>query len=91
MVGSLTSASEQAVAAIKVLLYVGPVAVYVLWLGLVNSQARPKLVKARDDFLITTLAFCPFAVAPVVGLARAGYGWGAASVAAVRRPVSPSV
>ncbi|MFH0982077.1 MAG: hypothetical protein V2A79_11105 [Planctomycetota bacterium] len=80
VIGDMGSAGEQVLAAIKVLLYVGPVAVYVLWLGLVNSQATPKLVKIRDDFVIMTVAFFPLVVAPVVSLAHAGYRW--ASVAA---------
>lgn len=80
MIGSIGNVSEQAAAALSVLLYVGPVAVYAMWLGLVNSQAAPKVITARDDFVIMTVAFCPFVVAPVVGLVHAGYGW--ASVAA---------
>jgi hypothetical protein len=83
MVGDMGSTLEQAAAALKVLLYVGPIAVYVLWLGLVNSQAKPKLVSARDDFVVMSIALCPFASAPLVGLARAGYGWLGVAVLAV--------
>ncbi len=74
MIGDGGSISEQAFSAFRVLLYVGPIAVYALWLGLVNSQAVPKLVKARDDFMVMTIAFWPFALEPVVGLVRAGHG-----------------
>ena len=80
MISNMGTVSEQAAAALSVLLYVGPVAVYALWLGLVNSQATPKVITARDDFVSMTVAFCPFVVAPIVGLAHAGYGW--ASIAA---------
>lgn len=83
MIGDVGNASEQAFSAIKVLLYVGPVAVYVIWLGLVNSQAAPRLVSARDDFLILTVAFWPFVAAPVVGLVRAGHTWAGVTTAGV--------
>lgn len=75
------TANEQTLSVVKVLLYVGPVAVYILWLGLLNSQATPKLIKARDDFLVMTVAFLPFVVAPVVSLACAGYEWAGVSAA----------
>ncbi len=83
MIGDITNTSAQAEAAIRVLLYLGPVAVYALWLGLVNSQAVPKLVTARDDFVFMTVALCPLAMAPLIGLARAGYGWGCVVMFAV--------
>jgi hypothetical protein len=65
---------ERALAAIEVLVLVGPVAVYVLWLGLVNSRPTPRLIRLREDFLTLTVAIVPFVAAPMVRLVRAGQG-----------------
>ncbi|MCK4658501.1 MAG: hypothetical protein KAV82_03175 [Phycisphaerae bacterium] len=83
MIGEIGNASEQAAAAVKVLLYVGPVAGYVLWIALVNSHGTPKAVRAQDDFLAMTVAFCPFVAAAVLSLLRAGYGWAAVATVAL--------
>lgn len=54
---------------------VGPVAVYFLVLGLVNSHARPCLVSTRSDFVALTAVLLPLLLWPVPDLIRAGlYG-----------------
>ena len=83
MIGEYASTVEQAFSAVKVLLYVGPVAVYVLWLGLVSSQARPRMVRAREDFMALTVVFLPALVAVIGGFVRGGYAWTALAATAL--------
>ncbi len=57
---------------LKVLLTLGPVAVYFLILGLVNSRAHPCLVSTRTDFALLVFAFGPLIVMPLWVLAAHG-------------------
>jgi hypothetical protein len=68
-------AAGQVILVLKLLLFVGPVAVYFIALGLVNSQATPKIINARSDFLALTVALCPLLFWPIPSLIRAGLGW----------------
>lgn len=55
---------------------VGPLAVYFLILGLVNSHARPFLMTSRADFLALTSVLLPVLIWPVPDFIRAGlYLW----------------
>lgn len=56
----------------EVVIALGPLAVYFLGLGLVNSQPRPCLVNARADFVWLTLAFLPVIAVPCVAAAQRG-------------------
>jgi hypothetical protein len=60
----------------------GPVAIYFLGLGLVNSQARPLLISARRDFTLLAGAFLPLILVPAAALARSGHAYPAAGVLA---------
>lgn len=64
--------AERVIFVLQVILALGPLAVYFLGLGLVNSQSRPHMANARSDFLILTIAFVPVIVLPVVSLVRQG-------------------
>jgi hypothetical protein len=55
--------------------FAGPLAVYFLFLGLVNSHARPYLVSARADFASLAIVASPLLVAPMPTLMQAGLGW----------------
>lgn len=66
------NATETAIFVLKILLTLGPVAVYFLILGLVNSQARPCLVSARADFALLALVFVPVMALPLFVLAGLG-------------------
>ena len=65
--------TDQVVFVLQVILAVGPLAVYFLGLGLVNSQSRPVLVDARSDFLVLAVAFVPLIVCPLIGLLARGF------------------
>ena len=65
--------TEQAVEAMRLLVYIAPVALYLLVLGLVHSQATATLIDARSDFIALTAVFYPLLVLPVPGLVRAGF------------------
>jgi hypothetical protein len=70
---SINGPTEQAVEAMRLLIYVAPVALYLLVLGLVHSQATATLIDARSDFVALTAVFYPLLVLPVPGLVRSGY------------------
>lgn len=74
---------DQAVFVLRLVLTLGPLAVYFLGLGLVNSQARPCVVRSRPDFVVLTIAFVPVVVAPVVMLIEQGLLWLAAGAIVV--------
>ena len=63
---------DQVISAVQLTLALGPLAVYFLGLGLVNSRAQPCLVRARADFVVLALALLPAIIAPVVGFVEAG-------------------
>jgi hypothetical protein len=69
------SSHEQAVFFLRVVINIAPVAVYFLALGLVNTQARPRLVSGRSDFIALTLVFIPVLVWPVPILIASGLWW----------------
>jgi len=54
---------------------VGPVAIYFLTLGLVNSHSRPYLVSSRSDFVSLSIVLAPLLVLPVPLLAQAALWW----------------
>jgi hypothetical protein len=60
---------------LQVILAVGPLAVYFLGLGLVNSQGHPVMVNARADFTLLTIAFFPLIIIPVIGLIGQNLAW----------------
>jgi len=64
--------TDTAVFVLKIVLALGPLAVYFLALGLVNSQARPCLLRARTDFTLLAVAFVPVIAAPVQMLIEHG-------------------
>lgn len=68
-------AFTQVIFLLQVVINLAPIAVYFLVLGLVNSQARPRLVDARSDFLALTLVFVPLMVWPVPFLLSNGLWW----------------
>lgn len=72
--------TDQVVFVFKLVLALGPLAVYFLGLGLVNSQAHPLLIRARVDFVLLAIAFVPVVTAPLVGLVEHGWGWFATGV-----------
>ena len=74
------NSADQIVFVLQVVLALGPMAVYFLALGLVNSQARPCLVRARSDFIVLTIAFVPLVVWPILTLVRYGHPWLATTV-----------
>jgi len=65
--------TDQAVFVLRVLLAVGPLAVYFLGLGLVNSQARPCMINARADFTLLVIVFLPVILFPAFVLIE--HGW----------------
>lgn len=76
--------NDQAVFVLKLILALGPLAVYFLGLGLVNSQARPRMVNARADFILLTVAFVPLIAMPMWVLIEHGHlAWVGTVIAAV--------
>src|SRR4030095_5258207 len=76
------NATDQVVFVLQIILVMGPLAVYFLGLGLVNSQARPSLVNARADFVLLTIAFLPIFIGPVLFLIQHNCLWIAGGVLA---------
>lgn len=64
--------ADQVVFVLQLILVLGPLAVYFLGLGLVNSQAHPCLVNARGDFVVLAIAFIPIILAPLIMLVQHG-------------------
>ena len=80
----MVDSGDQVVFVLQVALALGPLAVYFLGLGLVNSQAKPVLASARADFILLTTAFAPVICWPTIALVQQGrLGMAAAVVAAV--------
>jgi len=78
------NSTDQVMFILQVILAVGPLAVYFLGLGLVNSQGHPVMVNSRADFTLLTIAFLPMIIMPVIGLVGSGLAWlGLAIVVAV--------
>ena len=76
------NSADHVIFVLQVVLAVGPLAVYLLTLGLVNSQARPCLVTSRADFTLLAVAFVPVIVWPVVTLVRSEHVFLAAGAVA---------
>jgi hypothetical protein len=74
--------SDQVVFVLQLVLALGPLAVYFLGLGLVNSQAHPCMVPARTDFVVLATALIPMVMGPVLALVQFG-GWWPAFLAAL--------
>jgi hypothetical protein len=74
------NSSDQVTFVLQLVLALGPLAIYFLGLGLVNSQAHPCMVPARTDFVVLTVAVVPMVMGPVVALVDLG-GWWPAFVA----------
>jgi hypothetical protein len=70
---------DNAVLTLKVIGTVAPIAVYFLTLGVVNSQACPRLVSGRWDFIILTGIFLPALFWPVAAI-HSSMGWQAVLV-----------
>jgi len=68
-------ASDQVVFVLQLVLALGPLAVYFLGLGLVNSQAHPCMVPARTDFVVLTTALIPLVMGPVLAMVEFGGWW----------------
>jgi len=88
------SAFDQVIVILKLACFVGPVAVYFVTLGLVNSQATPRMLTARGDFLALSVALLPILLSPIPWLVANGWAWliplaGLAAVAAWRRLLPP--
>jgi hypothetical protein len=66
---------EQAIFLLKVMINIAPIAVYFLVLGLLNSQAQPRIVSGQRDFVVLTLVFVPMLVWPVPFLVANGFWW----------------
>jgi len=67
------NSADQVLFVLQLILVIGPLAVYFLGLGLVNSQANPCLVNARVDFVVLTTAFIPVILGPMVLLIQHGH------------------
>ena len=53
------SSADEVVFVLRLALALGPLAIYFLGLGLVNSSARPCVVRARADFVVLAIAVVP--------------------------------
>ncbi len=65
---------QNTILALKVILTIAPIAGYFLVLGVVNSQASPRLVSGRRDFLLLTGTFLPILFWPMAAVWNA-FGW----------------
>lgn len=59
---------QSAILTLKVILTIAPIAGYFLTLGVVNSQACPRLVSGRRDFLVLTGTFLPIVFWPLAAM-----------------------
>lgn len=64
--------ADQVILVLQIVLTMGPIAVYFLTLGLFSSQAYPRLVSERSDFVLLGLAFVPVICWPLVSLVTTG-------------------
>jgi hypothetical protein len=60
---------------LQLLVNLGPLAVYFIILGLVNSQRHPRLLSCRADFVTLTVVFLPVLLWPVPFLVTHGWWW----------------
>ncbi len=59
----------------QILILVGPIAAYLIVLGLLNSQPAPILIDARKDFLILAAALGPLLFHPAWTVIQLGQAW----------------
>lgn len=64
--------ADQVILVLQIVLTIGPIAVYFLTLGLFSSQACPRLVSERADFVLLGTAFVPVICWPLISLVTAG-------------------
>ncbi len=75
---------EQVVFVLELTVAVGPLAVYFLALGLLNSRPCPYLIGLRADFSFLSIAFFPVLMVPLAALAVHGrFGFWMVGLAAV--------
>ncbi len=74
--------ADQVVFVLQLILALGPLALYFLALGLVNSQSHPCLINARVDFVLLAVAFLPVMIGPMLLLIEHGHALIAAGVVA---------
>ena len=74
------NSADEVVFVLQLSLTLGPLAIYFLGLGLVNSRAHPCVVNARGDFLVLSIAVFPVIIWPVIVLVELGQLWFAAGV-----------
>lgn len=67
--------AESVIRVLQLLLNLGPLALYFLVLGFINSQRRPRLVSSRTDFLSLTVVFLPLLIWPLPFLVTHGWWW----------------
>src|SRR5690554_989144 len=60
---------------LMLVLCIGPVAVYFLTLGLVNSHSRPWMISSRSDFVSLTVVLIPLLIWPLPILANERHWW----------------
>ena len=70
---------DSAILTLKVIGTIAPIAIYFLTLGVINSQASPRLVSGRWDFIILTGMFLPALFWPL-GSLSSSIGWKAVLV-----------
>lgn len=68
----MLAGSYQAVDVLMLVGSVGPIALYFLILGLVNSHSRPYLVTSRSDFILLTVVLAPLFLWPVPTFVQSG-------------------
>lgn len=66
-------ADERAVFVLELIVAVGPLAMYFLALGLLNSRAHPYLMGLQKDFSLLSIAFFPLLAVPLAALAARGW------------------
>lgn len=67
--------ANQVILVLQLLIYIGPLALYFVVLGLVNSQRQPLLVTSRTDFVTLAVVFLPALVSPVPFLVTHHWWW----------------
>lgn len=68
-------ATARVILVLQLLVNLGPLALYFVVLGLINSQRHPRLISSRADFVTLTVVFLPALVWPAPFLVERGW-WG---------------
>ncbi len=66
-------ADEQVVFVLELTVAVGPLAIYFLALGLLNSRSHPYMIGLRADFSFLSIAFFPLMMVPLAVLPTRGW------------------